>query len=156
MKKKDLISAIDNLLRRTNTKKPISIPKRVFHISDDDGNHKDFIVRHTDKSVIYTADDINAILNACMEVIVDAIRRGESVYIHGFGELTLHKRAARRTVHPKTGEDVEVKERYVPKFLFGKDLRLAAKLYELSLSEKQTSDSLSDYEDNIDDTEVDT
>ena len=34
-----------------------------------------------------------------------------------------------------TGEWVEIDARYIPKFSFGNDLRLCAKIYELSLND---------------------
>lgn len=139
MNKKDLIGRIAEALRDNNIKKPVSVPKQVFHISDDEGNSKDFIVKKSARSVLYNANDITAILDACLSVIEDSVKNGEPVYIHGFGTIGVHKRAARRTKHPSTGEVVEVKERYVPKFTFGNNLRMAAKLYELSLADRKVS-----------------
>lgn len=133
MNKKDLISKVTELLRINNVRKPISTPKQVFHISDDEGNHKDFVVRKTDKSVLYNSTDVSAILEACLSIIEDAVKHGEDVSLHGFGTLGIHHRAARRTKHPTTGQIVDVASRYVPKFTFGNNLRMAAKLYELSL-----------------------
>lgn len=135
MNKKDLISKTTEVLRSNNIRKPVSSPKQVFHISDDEGNHKDFVVRKTDKSVLYNTNDVSAILEACLSVIEDAITHGESISVYGFGTLGVHQRAARRTKHPETGEVVEVSARYVPKFSFGNTLRVAAKLYELSLND---------------------
>lgn len=139
MNKKDLISRVTEALRNNDIRKPVAIPKQVFHISDDEGNSKDFIVRKTDKSVLYNANDVSMILDACLSVVEDAIKHGEDVSIHGFGTLGVHKRAARKTKHPDTGEVVEVSARYVPKFSFGNNLRMAAKLYELSLDDFRNS-----------------
>lgn len=135
MNKKDLISKTVEVLRNNNTRKPVSTPKQVFHISDDEGNQKDFVVKKTDKAVLYTTSDVAAILDACLSVVEDAIKHGEDVYVHGFGTLSVHQRAARTTKHPETGEIVAVKARYVPKFSFGNNLRMAAKVYELSLDD---------------------
>ena len=135
MNKKDLISKAAEVLRSNNIRKPVSTPKQVFHISDDDGNQKDFVVKKTDKAVLYNTSDVAAILDACLSVVEDAIKHGEEVSIHGFGTLGVHQRAARTTKHPETQETVEVKARYVPKFSFGNNLRMAAKVYELSLDD---------------------
>lgn len=137
MNKKDLISRVTETLSNNNIRKPISMPKQVFHISDDEGNKKDFIVRKVDKSVLYNTNDVSAILDACLAVVEDAIKHGEEVYLHGFGALGVHKRAARKTKHPESGEIVDVSARYVPKFSFGNNLRIAAKVYELSLGDSQ-------------------
>lgn len=136
MNKKELISKATEVLRNNNIRKPISTPKQVFHISDDEGNQKDFIVRKTDKSVLYNTTDVSAIFEACLAVLEDAIKHGEKVCLYGFGTFDVHRRAARTTKHPDSGEVVEVKARYVPKFSYGNNLRMAAKLYELSLGEK--------------------
>lgn len=135
MNKKDLISKTTEVLRNNDIRKPISTPKQVFHISDDEGNQKDFIVKKTDKGVLYNTNDVTAILEACLSVVEDAIKHGEDVSLYGFGTLGVHKREARTTKHPITRETVEVCARYVPKFTFGNNLRMAAKLYELSLGE---------------------
>lgn len=135
MKKKELISRIASVLRDNNIRKPISIPKQTFHISDDDGNCKDFTVKKTNKTVQYNTDDVSVIIDACLSVIEDALKHGEDVNIHGFGTLSVCKRAARQTKHPDTGEVVEVRARYVPKFSFGNTLRIAANVYELSLKD---------------------
>ena len=135
MNKKELISRVNDTLRNNNIRKPISSPKHVFHLSDDEGNHKDFVVKQTDKSVIYNIKDITAILDACLSVVEDAVKRGEDISIHGFGTLSVQRRAARRTKHPDTGKPVEIDAHYIPKFSFGNTLRRAAKLFELSLDD---------------------
>lgn len=135
MNKKDLISKTAEVLRNNNIRKPVSTPKQVFHISDDEGNKKDFVVKKTNKTVLYNTTDIAAILDACLSVVEDAIKHGEEVSIHGFGTLGVHQRAARTTKHPETGEVIKINARYVPKFSFGNNLRMAAKVYELSLDD---------------------
>jgi nucleoid DNA-binding protein len=135
MNKKELSSRATEVLRSNNIRKPVSIKKHTFHISDEDGNAADFHIKQQDKNVIYTADDTLNVIDACIAVIVDAIKNGEEINIKGFGSLGLHYRAARRTKEPNTGEWCEVEARYVPKFSYGNDLRMAARLYELSLSD---------------------
>ena len=137
MKKKELICKIAETLRENNIRKPVSIKKHSFHIADDDGNKANFHVKQQDKLVLYTADDVANILDACMAVVVDAIKNGEEVSVRGFGTLGVHYRAARRTKEPISGEWCEIEARYVPKFEFGNDLRIAAKLYEVSIGENQ-------------------
>lgn len=137
MNKKELISKTADMLRDNHIRKPVSLPKQVFHISDDEGNSKDFIVKKTDKEVLYTVTDVGAVIDACIAVIEEAMKRGEDVSIHGFGSLGLIYRAARSTKHPDTGEPVIIDAHYIPKFNFGNDLRMAAKVYELSLEEEE-------------------
>lgn len=136
MNKKDFIKCVSELLRANDIKKPVSMPKQVFHISDNEGNSKDFTIRKTDKSVMYTKDDVTAIVDACLYVIQESLKRGEPVSFHGFGTLGLNYRKPRATKCVGTEEDVVIEGRYVPKFSFGNDLRMCAKIYELSLNDK--------------------
>ena len=95
MVRKELIRRTADVLRENNIRKPISIPKQVFHISDDEGNHKDFTVKKVDKSVAFTVEDIEAVLDACQYVIQDAVKSGEDITLRGFGTLGKRYRKAR-------------------------------------------------------------
>ena len=139
MNKKEFISRVAEALRENDLRKPVSVRKHTFHLTDDEGNSADFNIRQQEKSVLYTADDVANIVDASLAVILDAIRKGEEISVKGFGTLGLHYRAARRTKEPNSGEWCEVDARYVPKFAYGNDLRMAAKLYEVSLAEKPES-----------------
>lgn len=150
MNKKEFVARVTEVLRENDTKKPISAKKHVFHISDNEGNNADFVVKQKNKSVIYTIEDTTNIVDACLAVIEDALKRGEEISIHGFGSLGLHYRAARTTVDPYYGEPCEVEARYIPKFTYGKILRMAARLYELSLKESEVDllpPPMDDFED---------
>lgn len=135
MNKKEFVSRVAEALRENNMRKPVSVKKHTFHITDDEGNSADFNIKQRDKSVLYTVDDTTNIIDACLAVILDAIRNGEEINIKGFGCLGLRHRAARRTKEPNSGEWCEVEARYVPKFAYGNDLRMAARLYEIGLAE---------------------
>lgn len=136
MNKKELTERVTGVLRDNDIKKPVRTQRHVFHITDDVGNTADFVVKSNDKKVIYTRDDVAVIVDTCLAVITDSLKRGEELNIRGFGVLGLHKRAPRRAKIPGTEDWVEVEGRYVPKFYFGNDLRMAARVYELSLDEK--------------------
>ena len=135
MNKKELSRRIAAALRDQDIRKSVSAPKKVFHISDDEGNQKDFILKTTEKRVLFTVDDVEAIIDTCIEVIIDALKHGDPVTIRGFGTLGLKYRKGRTLKHVETGEEVEASSRFLPKFSFGSDLRMAAKLYELSLGD---------------------
>ena len=139
MNKKELSSRVAEVLRANNIRKPVSVKKHTFHITDEDGNTADFHIKQQDKNVIYTVDDTLNVIDACIAVIVDALKNGEEINIKGFGNLGLHYRAARRTKEPISGEWCEIEARYVPKFSYGNDLRMAARLYELSKAEDEDS-----------------
>lgn len=136
MNKKEFIRAVTDVLRENNVRKPISVPKQTFHISDDDGNVRDFTVKRVDKTAIYTVDDVTAIVDASLYVIKQCIRKGETIFFYGIGSLGLHYRKPRITKHVATGEDAFVPGKYVPKFTFGNELRREATLYEMSLEDR--------------------
>jgi nucleoid DNA-binding protein len=137
MNKKDLIGKVVEVLRANDVRKNVASQKTTLHISDDYGNSSDFIIKKSDTGLLFTNRDVGYIVDALLAVIEDSLKHGEEVSVHGFGSLGVHKRAARQTVHPTTGATVEVDERYVPKFNFGNTLRMAAKVYELSLEDKR-------------------
>lgn len=137
MNKKELIGKTVDVLRENNIRKPTSAQKTVLHISDDHGNQSDFVIKKSERGLLFTVNDVTAIVDACLAVIEDSIKHGEDVSIHGFGTLGVQHRAARQTKHPDTGETVTIAARFVPKFNFGNSLRMAAKVYELSLSDRE-------------------
>lgn len=151
MNKKELAERVTGILRDNNIKKPIRTQKHTFHITDDDGNTADFVVKNQDKKVIYTRDDVSVVIDTCLAVIEDSLKHGEELNIRGFGVLGLHKRAPRRAKIPGTEDWCEVEGRYVPKFYLGNDLRMAARIYELSLDEKYANMDDADLEDGDDD-----
>ena len=139
MVRKELISRVAALLREKDIRKPVSIPKQVFHISDENGNHKDFIAPETDKSVLYNVNDIEAIVDACIYVIKDALKRGEEIAIYGFGKLCLRYAKEHTVRNVLDGEPAKVEGHYIPKFTVGNELRRCAQIYEQSLKDKELS-----------------
>lgn len=135
MYRKQMVDRVVAVLRENGTRKPVRFPRHVFHIEDDDGNSTDFAVRKTDQTVAYTDNDVNAIVEACLTVIKEALIKGDSISIKSFGSLGLKYRKPRSTKSILTGEKIDIDGRYVPKFNFGPDLRMCAKMYELSLDE---------------------
>ncbi|MBP5462526.1 MAG: HU family DNA-binding protein [Lachnospiraceae bacterium] len=111
MNRREFVRRIANVMRENNIRKPVSSPKQVFHISDDEGNKKDFVVKKTDKSVLFTVDDVEAVVDACLYVIEESLKRGVPVCIRGVGSLGLKYRKPRATKRPGTEEwgDVEAR-----------------------------------------------
>ena len=58
-----------------------------------------------------------------LEHMASTLAEGERIEIRGFGSFDLNHRPARVGRNPKTGEKVEVPEKYVPHFKPGKELR---------------------------------
>ncbi len=68
--------------------------------------------------------DVENIVNAILDTIVDALARGDRVELRGFGAFSVKKRDARTGRNPRTGETVFVSEKVIPVFKTGKDMRL--------------------------------
>lgn len=143
MNKKKLITCITKVLHENNARKPVSAQKTILHISDNDGNNSDFVIKKNATGLLFTERDVTVIIDALIAVIEDSIKRGEEISIHGFGTFGTHYRAARQTKHPESGEIVDIKPHYIPKFTPGKNMKLAAKIYDLSLDSKAGGESLS-------------
>lgn len=67
--------------------------------------------------------DVERIVNTIFEEIIEAMARGDRVELRGFGAFSVKKRDARQGRNPRTGEAVDVEEKYVPFFKTGKLLR---------------------------------
>ncbi|APX90458.1 integration host factor subunit beta [Brevirhabdus pacifica] len=67
--------------------------------------------------------DVERIVNTLFEEIINAMASGDRVELRGFGAFSVKKRDARIGRNPRTGESVEVEEKYVPFFKTGKLLR---------------------------------
>ncbi len=76
------------------------------------------------------AQDINiphreaaAITNTVIDTMTDALARGESIEIRGFGSFVIKEYEAYEGRNPKTGKKILVKPKKLPFFKVGKDLR---------------------------------
>ena len=67
--------------------------------------------------------DVELAVNSILDRMSSALGNGERIEIRGFGSMTLHYRPPRIGRNPKTGEKVEVPEKYVPHFKPGANLR---------------------------------
>ncbi|MBN2906404.1 MAG: integration host factor subunit beta [Rhodobacteraceae bacterium] len=67
--------------------------------------------------------DVERIVNTIFEEIISAMAAGDRVELRGFGAFSVKKRDARTGRNPRTGESVDVEEKFVPFFKTGKLLR---------------------------------
>ncbi|RLQ86899.1 integration host factor subunit beta [Notoacmeibacter ruber] len=67
--------------------------------------------------------DVDRIVNVILEEISQALIEGDRVELRGFGAFSVKNRPARTGRNPRTGETVEVEEKWVPFFKAGKELR---------------------------------
>ena len=67
--------------------------------------------------------DLEKFTDIILNEIKRALRRGDRVELRGFGIFSTNVQKARISRNPKTGETVEVKQKQLPVFRTGKDLR---------------------------------
>lgn len=67
--------------------------------------------------------DVENIVNAILDEVTHALKRGDRVELRGFGAFAVKKRDARQGRNPRTGAQVSVDEKSVPYFKTGKELR---------------------------------
>jgi integration host factor subunit beta len=72
---------------------------------------------------LYTRD-IEKIVNAILDEMVKALRRGDRVELRGFGAFSVKLRGARQGRNPRTGVVVAVSKKAVPYFKTGKEMRV--------------------------------
>jgi integration host factor subunit beta len=69
------------------------------------------------------AKDADYAVKMILDAMTDSLARGDRIEIRGFGSFALNYRPPRIGRNPKSGERVEVAEKYVPHFKAGKELR---------------------------------
>ena len=67
--------------------------------------------------------DVERIVTTIFEEITSALSRGDRVELRGFGAFSVKARGARIGRNPRTGESVNVSEKFIPYFKTGKQLR---------------------------------
>ena len=67
--------------------------------------------------------DIELSVKTIIESMIDSLKKGKRIEIRGFGSFSLRYSKSRIGRNPKSGESVNIDERYVPHFKPGKDLK---------------------------------
>jgi len=72
----------------------------------------------------YSLQDVTYAVNIIFDSMINAIKHGERIELRGFGSFTVRERKPRLGRNPKSGAEVKLKERKVPFFKTGKELRI--------------------------------
>ena len=67
--------------------------------------------------------DVERIVGAVFDEISSALARGDRVELRGFGAFSVKHRPSRTGRNPRTGEPVEIDEKWAPFFKAGKEMR---------------------------------
>ncbi len=84
-------------------------------------NKQEFVNAIASESGLSKTDTEKAI-NATTEAIKNALAKGESVQLIGFGTFSISERAARTGRNPQTGKEIQIAAKKVAKFKPGKAL----------------------------------
>ncbi len=87
-----------------------------------DWTKSDLVEAMAEESGLPKADCERA-LQAFVAKVSEALGRGQSVQITGFGTFEVRDRAARKARNPQTGDEIDVAATRVPAFRAGKSLR---------------------------------
>jgi DNA-binding protein HU-beta len=85
-------------------------------------NKADFVAQVADASELSKADSARAV-DAFIEVVKKALKKGDDVTLVGFGTFSVRKRAARQGRNPQTGDTIKIKASKNPAFKAGKALK---------------------------------
>jgi len=67
--------------------------------------------------------DAELVVETIFEAMAETLSQGKRIEIRGFGSFEVRARRAKQSRNPKTGDRVEVKEKKVPFFKVGKELK---------------------------------
>ena len=85
-------------------------------------NKADFVAQVADAAELSKADSARAV-DAFIEVVKQALKKGVDVTLVGFGTFSVRKRAAREGRNPQTGDTIKIKASKNPAFKAGKALK---------------------------------
>lgn len=85
-------------------------------------NKAELVARVAKDSRLTKADAARA-LDALIENVTRALKKGEKVTLVGFGTFGVSRRKARGGRNPRTGAPIRIAARRVPKFTPGKELK---------------------------------
>jgi DNA-binding protein HU-beta len=87
--------------------------------------NKNELIAHVAKESKLTKTDANKAIDAVVETITKALKKGDDVRFTGFGTFTTSNRAATEGRNPRTGQKIKIPAARVPKFRAGKLLKEA-------------------------------
>ena len=83
----------------------------------------ELIARLAERFPQLVAKDADFAVKMILDALTSALVKGDRIEIRGFGSFALNYRPPRIGRNPKSGDKVQVPEKYVPHFKAGKELR---------------------------------
>lgn len=88
---------------------------------------KQTLVEQVARKAGSTKAEAARLVDAMIDVVTEALARGEKVTVTGFGTFEVRQRAARMGRNPQTGETIQIPAQRTPAFRAGKSLKDAVK-----------------------------
>ncbi|WP_153108994.1 integration host factor subunit beta [Propionivibrio limicola] len=83
----------------------------------------DLVARLAERFPQLVAKDADFAVKMILDAMSEALVKGDRIEIRGFGSFSLNYRPPRVGRNPKSGDKVDVPEKWVPHFKAGKELR---------------------------------
>ncbi len=87
---------------------------------------QEFVDQVADRAGLSKKDAAGAV-DAFLDTVEDALKRGSDVSFSGFGKFSVSQRSAREGRNPATGERIQIAASRVPRFTAGAGLKKAVK-----------------------------
>ncbi len=87
---------------------------------------QEFVDQVADRAGLSKKDAAEAV-DAFLDTVEDALKRGSDVSFSGFGKFSVSQRSAREGRNPATGEKIQIAASRVPRFTAGAGLKKAVK-----------------------------
>ena len=87
---------------------------------------QEFVDQVADRAGLSKKDAAEAV-DAFLDTVEDALKRGSDVSFSGFGKFSVSERSAREGRNPATGEKIQIAASRVPRFTAGAGLKKAVK-----------------------------
>jgi DNA-binding protein HU-beta len=97
-----------------------------YHSQEEQVTKSEFVDQVADRAGLSKKDAGDAV-DAMLETIEGALKRGSEVVFSGFGKFSVSDRSAREGRNPATGEKIQIAASRVPKFTAGAALKKAVK-----------------------------
>ncbi|MGE5328747.1 MAG: HU family DNA-binding protein [Deltaproteobacteria bacterium] len=85
-------------------------------------NKADLVTKISEKSQM-SKKDSEKVLNAFMDSIEEALKKGDKIQLVGFGSFEVRERAARKGRNPQTKAEITIPASKAPVFKVGKALK---------------------------------
>ena len=83
---------------------------------------QEFVDQVADRAGLSKKDAAGAV-DAFLDTVEDALKRGSEVTFSGFGKFSVSQRSAREGRNPATGEKIQIAASRVPRFTAGASLK---------------------------------